>query len=300
MNDQPANQYEFDFRTGCTTAITGDTLSVEQWRICARINRERARGIQETYRTTPSRESVSPHVWQATVVAESKLWDLPLVALDRLGFYFDELSALASRQLQRLNEGKEASAWLDAGTRCVYKLFDLRANGALGQKLEFCREDDFSFKLAQVDATLLDTVQKLRLLHDAGACPTEIVGLSDSGDFLIAKQPYCQMYKDFTADSLTAVRMMKGVRPTCPLGMPVYLFWGDDEPWLVGDLHPGNIRLSSTGVPVVIDALIGSIPPSALKAMPQLRTAIQQARDFRLSGSYKAASFGDGESDDDL
>lgn len=82
---------------------------MEQWRICCRINRERARGIQEAHRTTPSRESLSPHVWQATVTAESKLWDVPLVALDRLGFYFDELSALASRTLQRLNEGKEAS-----------------------------------------------------------------------------------------------------------------------------------------------------------------------------------------------
>ena len=300
MNDQPPDQYEFDFRTGCPTAITGDTLSVEQWRTCTRINRERARGIQETHRTTPSRKSVPPHVWHATVAAESKLWDLPLVSLDRLGFYFDDLRALASRQLQRLNEGKEASAWLDTSTGCVYKLFDLRANGALGQKLEFCREDAYSFKLAQVDATLLDTVQKLRLLHEAGACPTEIVGLSDTGDFLIAKQPFCRMYKDFTADSLTAVRMMRAVRPTCSLGMPVYLFWGDDEAWLVGDLHPGNIRLSSTGIPVIIDALIGSVPPAAIKAMPQLTTAIHQARDFRITGQFKSASFGDGESDDDL
>ena len=108
------------------------------------------------------------------------------------------------------------------------------------------------------------------------------------------------MYKNFTADTLTAVSMMKAVRPTCPLGMPVYLFWADGEAWLVGDLHAGNIRLSSTGVPVIIDALIGSVPPAALKAMPQLITAIHQAREFRTTGQFKSASFGEGECDDDL
>lgn len=300
LNDQPLDQYEFDFRTGCPTSITGDALSKEQWRICTGINRARARGIQETARQAPSRQSVSIDVWTAAVARESKIWDVPLVSLERLGFYFDELGALASKQLKRLNEGKEASAWQDEDTNCVYKLFDLRANGSLGQKLEFSREDDFSFKLNQVDATLLDTVQKLRLLHEAGACPTEIVGLSDTGDFLIAKQPFCQMYTDFTKDSLTAVKMMKAVRPTCPLGMPVYMFWGDNEAWVVGDLHPGNIRINSMGVPVVIDALIGAIPPAAIKSMPQLKTASTQAYEFRTTGEFKSASISDNVNNDEL
>lgn len=222
-----------------------------------------------------------------------------MIPLSRLGFYFDELNTLSSKELARLNEGKEASAWLDEERRCVYKLFDLRANGALGQKLEFYREDDFHFKLQQVDATLLDTLQKLRLLHEAGACPTEIVGLSDTGDFLIAKQPFCRMYKDFIKDSLEAVQMMSAVRPTFPMGMPVYVFWAEGEGWIVGDLHPGNIRINSQGVPVVIDALIGSIPPVVLKSVPQLEVAVKQAHELRTYGEVRTAGLRIG-SDADL
>ena len=55
-----------------------------------------------------------------------------------------------------------------------------------------------------------------------------------------------------------------------------------------------------TVLPLFIDALIGSVPPAALKAMPQLITAIHQAREFRTTGGFKSASFGEGESDDDL
>ncbi len=52
-----------------------------------------------------------------------------------------------------------------------------------------------------------------------------------------------------------------------------------------------------TGCPT---AIIGSVPPAAHKAMPQLTIAIQHARDFRTTGRFKSASFGEGERDDDL
>jgi hypothetical protein len=39
------------------------------------------------------------------------------------------------------------------------------------------------------DATLLQTMEKLMVLHDAGACPTEIVGLDYMFDYLVVKQP---------------------------------------------------------------------------------------------------------------
>lgn len=54
---------------------------------------------------------------------------------------------------------------------------------------------------------------------------------------------------------------------------------------------PGNIRINSTGVPVIIDDLIGSVPPAALKAMPQVTTAIHRpANSARLAGSSPRAS----------
>ncbi|MDB6076353.1 MAG: hypothetical protein JWO82_100, partial [Akkermansiaceae bacterium] len=96
-----------------------------------------------------------------------------------------------------LKPGAEASPYLDRDLHVVYKLFDLRQNGGLGKKMKLQRVDGERFDLVLEDATLPDTLMKLAVLNDAGALPTEIVGLSDTGEYLIAKQPLAQEARNF-------------------------------------------------------------------------------------------------------
>lgn len=181
-------------------------------------------------------------------------------------------------------EGKEASAWLDRENSCVYKFFDLRVDGSLGQKIEFVETGENNPSIEYRDATIFDTVDKLRILHAAGACPTEIVGLTYGGDYLVAKQPLCRDYRNLDDDRNTAAEMMMAVRPTGSYKAQIWVFWSDHRPWILGDLHKGNIRLLAKGLPTVIDALIGEIPAYLLRNDESLQRAVATARRWRETG----------------
>jgi hypothetical protein len=99
------------------------------------------------------------------------------------------MASLNQRFLRQLPSGAEAAPFADLEHEVVYKLFDLRSGGNLGKKIALEPEPDGSFELHVRDAVLFETIEKIAVLHEAGALPTEIVGLADTGDYLIAKQP---------------------------------------------------------------------------------------------------------------
>ena len=204
--------------------------------------------------------------------------------------------------LTRLGEGKEATAWHDEECRCVYKLFDLRSEGQLGQKIVFDTQDIRDCSISYVDATLFDTLDKLRLLHEAGGCPTEIVGLADAGDYLVAKQPFCRLYKSgaFNRDRDIAAEMMRAVMPRASYKLPLWIFWMRDQPWCLGDLHEGNIRRTWNDVPTVIDALTGPVPSTLLKQVHSLQKAAGRAKIWRETGVLPGDDPFEGVSDDEL
>ena len=68
------------------------------------------------------------------------------------------------------------------------------------------------------DGTLKDTLEKLAVLNQAGAHPSEIVGLSDSGDYLIAKQPWPYPCGDLKADRQIAVSEVRRIIPEFAMG----------------------------------------------------------------------------------
>lgn len=193
-----------------------------------------------------------------------------------------------------------ASAWVDRESGCGYKLFDLRKNGSLGTKLQPVINPPYELTIVQTDANVMDTLEKLYALHEAGACPTEIVGLSADGQFLIAKQPRCKSYEDFERDTQLAVREMKAVTPKGTFGMPVRVFWASGKGWFLGDLHKGNIRRLQTGEPTVIDALVCPIPELALKVSPHLLSAVNAARAYSERGIASNDDPFAGINDDDL
>jgi len=153
-----------------------------------------------------------------------------------------------------------------------------------------------------VDAVLFETMEKLAVLHEAGAHPTEIIGLADSGDYLIVKQPMAQPhgpdldeaspYRRCCDEGLASAG---GVR-----GGDLRVFWVAGKAWLLGDLHRGNVMRDEDGVPTIIDALIGQVPTSALGSLPALSKAVQEAREMREGTRTRASDLFDGVNDDDL
>ena len=149
----------------------------------------------------------------------------------------------------------------------------------------FEREEEGEFQIELRDADLNHTLDKLSVLNITGGHPTEIVGLAETGDYLIAKQPLAFSYEDYHQDLKAAIARMKGIFPRqCHFRKEVVVVWSEDEPWFVGDLHRRNVMRDSTSRPCVIDALIGEITPMAIQLIPWLKNAIQDAKLFSETG----------------
>lgn len=237
-----------------------------------------------------SRESLSIDVWDAQFARRCVEWEIPLIRLDKLGIIADADGYLESKELIALKSGAEARPYHDVKQGVVYKLFDLRENGSLGMKCEISRisededpglpEDD-RYRVEKTEANLRDTLIKLALLNEVGAHPTEIVGLSDEGDFLLVKQPFAKIAKDPEGKDLEeAIKQTKAAKPKS-LRLNCVVLWLQGEAYIMADLHKNNIMIDHDGIPTIIDALTGKIPPSLIAKLPALQAAVNDAEDLR-------------------
>lgn len=299
MNEPLLLQLELDFRTGRPTAITCGSITPAKRQACTGINRERTRGIKEATRPAPSREPIPVDGWHALVAARAAEWSVPLIPLEALGISFDEDQFICSKFLRRLGWGAEAIAWADDENACVYKLFEVHPNSALGKKLRLEKEPD-GFRMTHADADLDTTLEKLCVLHDAGACPTEIVGLAESGDYLIVKQPLCLPLLSFATDRKCAAEKIHAVVPKRSIGREVRVFWLDGQAWCIGDLHENNIMRELDGSPTIIDALICPLQPVYYRQESFLQAAVRRARDLREGRTPASDDPFEGVSDEDF
>ncbi|RYD33874.1 MAG: hypothetical protein EOP87_10225, partial [Verrucomicrobiaceae bacterium] len=177
-----------------------------------------------------------------------------------MGITLDADGMLGSQELRQLRSGAEAYPFADDDARVVYKLFNLRANGSLGKRVTLEQVGEERHEIVLHDATLRDTLEKLIVLNDAGGHPTEIVGLSDDGNFLIAKQPLAMPYADFLKDRKVATAAILAIIPPYTrLNREIAVFWLREQAWIVCDLHNGNIMRNRENVPTIIDALVGTL-----------------------------------------
>lgn len=283
LNEHREVQPQYDILTGVETFVYGPSIRPNEWRECARLNRRRAEGIQIAYRPTSSSEPIAFDVWLSAVAREGRRLGVPLIPLTTLGFDSDDVDLLFTTRLQRLQSGKEAIAYRDADANCVYKLFDTRPTATIGHKLYF-ELGEHECRVCQMEASLDETLSKICLLHEAGACPTEIVGISDNCKYLIVKQPYCEMYVDLDKDRQKTLEYIKAVAPTCSMGAQVWVFWLKG-PWIVSDLHRGNIRRFHDGTPTIIDALVAPIPDAIQYRYNRIADAVKRARSWRETGA---------------
>lgn len=255
----------------------------------------------EISRFTPQRESTSIDVWTAALIEKAQLWDVPIVPMQLLGLERDEDGFFESEELQPLPSGAEACPYIDHKAREVYKLFDLRANGGMGKKIVMQRDEEGQLVDEIKDAVLQDTLRKLSAINDGGGHPTEIIGLVDSFDHLLIKQPLAEPYHNFESDRRQA---MDAMRCVTPMGghfrNPLSVFYTQDDPWLIGDLHKGNIMRNALGEPTIIDALVGYIPPYVQTENPWLRMAAQDSLTYRQTGQAPLKQLLEEVDDDEL
>jgi hypothetical protein len=208
---------------------------------------------------------------------------------------------LSSKTLVPLKTGAEASPFMDRQWEVVYKLFPLHATGGLGKTFEIERmEDGDGFEMTVRDAILAETMEKLMILHDAGAHPTEIVGIDDQGDYLVVKQPLAQPYVDLEEDRLVAIERVKAVPCKARFRRNVWVLWMHGQAWIMSDLHPGNIMREPDGRPCIIDALLAPLPPGVIETDRFLREAVEDARAWREGRPRRASDPFALVSDDDL
>lgn len=251
----------------------------------------------EAVKLAPSGQPPPPDVWTALVSRAFREWDFSLISLDRMGLRHDDEGFIYSASLIKLPGGAEAQPFCEPDTGVVYKLFDLRENGSLGKKLRLGRTTSGEYELAACEAVLPDTLEKVCVLHEAGAHPTEIAGLSDDYRFLIVKQPlaFRQPYHEgiatpeardlFLHDRDAAIRRVRGVVCHAPgFRQTVAVIAASGHTWLMADLHPRNIMHDHEGQPTIIDALIGPVPPAAAKALPSLARAAAEAAEWSRTG----------------
>jgi len=289
LDGHSSAQLHLDFRTGRPTAIDAGSPSSAQRAACTALNRERTRSILEAAQFSPPGEQIPADVWDATFTRKSREWELPLISLEKLGIFHDKDGLRSSnKDLIALPSGAEACPYHDPEWDVVYKLFDLRVNGSLGKKISLELNTEGEFELVEgQDADLKSTLVKLQVLNEAGAHPTEIVGLSDDGNYLIAKQPWALPMRDYLEDRNAAIQSIHGIVPNATgLRRVVTVIWSNKQPWLVADLHERNIMRNRENEPTIIDALIGPATPMAVRHLTWLRHAVADAESWRETGIF--------------
>lgn len=282
MNEPASGQTYFDFRTGRETAIQGAAFGSAERSACSALNRRRAKGLQEATRDSPSRKSHAPDVWSALVESRCRQWGVPLIDINSLGLSHDDDGLLVSAILRPLKTGAEACPFADDQWQVVYKLFPLFKSGGLGKTFDITLCDDGGYDMTTEDATLLQTLDKLMVLNDAGACPTEIVGIDTMSDYLIVKQPLATAYIDFEADRETAIASAKAVGCRARFKRQTWIIWEHETAWIMSDLHKGNIMRDAQGQPTIIDALLSPLPPGMIHNDRVLSEHVEDARFLRL------------------
>lgn len=265
---------------------------------CGRLNRLRTRLILDAVKGFAPGEPLTADVWFETVAGRTAEWEIPFIPLERLGIRRELDSGWwQTETLVPMKSGQEVYPFHDREHGVVYKFFDLKGRASVGKKLRYERLSEHEFDLIHGLASLPETLEKICVLHDAGALPTEIAGVADSGDCLIVKQPLAlaRPYSGgftgegsemlFEQERREAIAAICGILCPCPgLRQTTAVITLDDRPWFVGDLHERKIMLDADGRPTIIDALTSAVPHEAIVALPLLAEAASRAKVWRETG----------------
>ncbi len=206
---------------------------------------------------------------------------LPIVSLEDFGFppEVGDLLAECGPRLRPISSGVEATAF-EAEDCSIYKFFMPRTDGRIGGTFEFRRGDEVALYAEAADGSYRAMLEKFDLILRLGGMPTEVVGVTKHEGVLIAKQTLGERLAEGADTSK--------VQPAALITIPSRflrahrdhprLYFVEDEPWLVADLHAKNLVRAVDGELRAIDLLAAPFPRELVEAEPLLAEWLERVR----------------------
>jgi|GEM_PF-4284 len=278
-------QHEFTHtnrRTGIATYITGPRFDERASPGLTAANRRRVGQALALYRELVGVGEAPPDgAWPDQVEFIAAKHGIPLIRQPELGLKMDEQGIWqpAGADLIRLKAGSEAQPFLDKSEGTVFKIFALLDNGGIGKILRAQCDADARWYVDFEPATMLETLEKLNLLHEIGGLPTEIVGITPQAAWIVAQPEATQVaLEEYQAARAEAVATVGGIQVSGIRGLEdIRIVWHRDRAWMIGDLHARNIMRDSSGKAVIMDALVAPVS-KAMLALPAVQNAIREAK----------------------
>ncbi|MEY3774747.1 MAG: hypothetical protein RLZZ129_1527 [Verrucomicrobiota bacterium] len=206
---------------------------------------------------------------------------LPLLALEDFGFppEVEDLLGEAGPHLRPISSGVEATAF-EAADHSIYKFFMPREDGRIGGTFAFHRGEETALLAVASDGSYRAMLEKFDLILRLDGMPTEVLGVTRREGILITKQTLGERLPEGADTS--------GLQPPALIPLPARflrahrdhprLFFRDDQPWLVADLHAKNLVRAADGWHRAIDLLAAPLPRDLVAAEPLLAGWLERIR----------------------
>lgn len=206
---------------------------------------------------------------------------LPIIELDAFGFPEEvgDLLAECGPRLRPISSGVEATAF-EAEDHSIYKFFMPRADGRIGGSFEFRRGEEVALLATAADGSYRAMLEKFDLIMRLGGMPTEVIGVTRREGVLVTKQTLGAPLPEGADTS----RLQPA--PLIPIPSRFLrahrdhprLYFVDDKPWLVADLHSRNLVRAADGELRAIDLLAAPFPVELVAREPLLADWLERAR----------------------
>jgi hypothetical protein len=206
---------------------------------------------------------------------------LPLLALENFGFAPDveDLLGETGPHLRPISSGVEATAF-ESMDHSIYKFFMPRENGRIGGSFAFHRGEETALLAEASDGSYRAMLEKFDLIMHLDGMPTEVLGVTRREGILITKQTLGERLPEGADTS--------ALQPAALIPIPTRflrahrdhprLYFVNDEPWLVADLHARNLVRAADGRLRAIDLLAAPMPRDLIAAEPLLAGWLARVR----------------------
>jgi len=298
-----------DAFTGRPTCIQGGRLPpVEEWSALQHDHRRRLEALAR-FRAAAEKVGIGTYPDDNLVLWESDELDLlaqadplwgeldqasralrdlfPLCELEDFGFSpeVEDLLGERSPRLRPISSGVEATAF-EAEDGSIYKFFMPREDGHIGGTFSFSRQEEVALQAEASDGTYQAMLEKFDLILRLDGMPTEVIGVTKREGVLITKQTLGELLSEGADTS--------GVQPPDLIPIPSRflrahrdhprLFFCDEAPWLVADLHSKNMVRAADGQLRAIDLLAAPMPAELIAQEPLLADWLERVKDDPHAG----------------
>ena len=276
-----------DPRTGHRTFILGKCFDERAGAALSAANRRTvgaaAACLAESQRAGTDEEARAARREEfRSLLTSGKFGELKVIDLEKLGVRADEGDHLVpiDDTLHKLKAGAEAQPFADVSSGVVYKVFAANTQGYAGRKMAVHLSPTQRPHLDFEPSSPIEALEKLALLHEIGGLPTEIIGVTPQGDWILAQPEATPITEaEYRTARAEAVALVGGIQINESGLEDIRVVWHRGRAWIIGDLHLRNIMRDSEGKARIMDALILPLPKSLSAKYESVRQAIREAKE---------------------